>query len=127
MVEGKVEETFGPTLEEWLRDASSGKEERLRFLQNTLTLSGMLDGTIRYQLLHRVASAALEAERFHAAASLMIVHSFSVRRSGFSDFEAFARLFGVTIRAGVLSRLCMYAGIPVYAGWVEGDRRFVSA
>lgn len=32
MVEGKVSESFGPTLEEWRREASAGKEERLRFV-----------------------------------------------------------------------------------------------
>ena len=31
MVEGKVSESFGPTIAEWRRDASPGKEERLLF------------------------------------------------------------------------------------------------
>jgi hypothetical protein len=32
MVEGKVSESFGPTLGEWLGDTSPGKKSRLRFL-----------------------------------------------------------------------------------------------
>src|SRR6266480_537559 len=36
MVEGKVAESFGPTLEEWKREASSGKKERLSYIQSKL-------------------------------------------------------------------------------------------
>ena len=32
MVEGKVKESFGPKLDKWLANASSGKRERMRFL-----------------------------------------------------------------------------------------------
>ncbi len=33
MVEGKVAESFGPTLEEWCKDASAGKTERLAYIR----------------------------------------------------------------------------------------------
>jgi hypothetical protein len=39
MVEGKVSESFGPTLEQWRSEASPGKEERLSFFLRTLGLS----------------------------------------------------------------------------------------
>jgi hypothetical protein len=38
MVEGEVSESFGPTLGEWLSEASPGKESRLKFLLRTLGL-----------------------------------------------------------------------------------------
>ena len=99
MVEGKVNESFGPTVNEWREEASPGKGTRLSFLLKTLGLPKQVDGTIRYQLLHRAASAVIEGERFRAAAAVMLVHSFSPRRAGWSDYSAFLKLFGVT--AGV--------------------------
>lgn len=51
MVEGKVRESFGPTLVEWEIDVSPGKEERLSFLLLTLGLSALPRGEVRYQLL----------------------------------------------------------------------------
>jgi hypothetical protein len=57
MVEGKVSESFGPTLGQWRNDASQGKEERLRFLLSTLGLLKNPEDSVRCQLLHRAASA----------------------------------------------------------------------
>ena len=36
MIEGKVSESFGPTLDEWRSGASPGKKQRLTFLLRTL-------------------------------------------------------------------------------------------
>ena len=76
-VEGKVAEPFGPTLGEWLQDASAGKSVRLDYLKKRLCLRGDVSPDIRYQLLHRTASAVIEAKRFNASKAVMIVHSFS--------------------------------------------------
>jgi len=76
-IEGKVDEPFGPTVEEWLVDASSGKQERLGYLAKLLGLSEPVAGDVRYQLFHRTASAVVEAQRFGASGAAMIVHSFS--------------------------------------------------
>jgi len=82
MVEGKVSESFGPTLGEWRGDASQGKESRLRFLLSTLGLTEEPAGSIRYQLIHRAASSVITGEQFRAAAAVMLVHSFSEQRVG---------------------------------------------
>ena len=37
-VEGKVSEPFGPTVDEWIKNDSSGKQQRLTFLLNLLGL-----------------------------------------------------------------------------------------
>lgn len=127
MVEGKVNESFGPVLDEWRIEASPGKDERLAFLLRTLGLTGAPDGAIRYQLLHRAASAVLEGERYRAVAALMLVHSFSEQNTGWSDYEAFARLFDVRATIGLPQRLSGKTTIPLYAVWVRGDSAFLTA
>ena len=52
-VEGKVDEAFGPTVAEWIKEASPGKRVRLDAVCGLLGLPADLDGGIRYQLLHR--------------------------------------------------------------------------
>ena len=95
MVEGKVNETFGPTLDEWQADSTPGKKRRLALLLETLALPGTIDSAIRYQLLHRAASAVLEGERYRAKAAVLLVDSFSSKRTGWSDYRKFLELFGV--------------------------------
>src|SRR2546427_6672588 len=87
MVEGKVSESFGPTLGEWRSEATQGKEQRLQFLLRTLGLIEEPADSIRYQLLHRAASAVITGEQFRAAAAVMLVHSFSERRFGWTDYH----------------------------------------
>ncbi len=125
VVEGKVDESFGPLLGDWRRDASAGKEARLAFLLRTLGLAAPPADDLRYQLFHRAASALVEAERFRAAAALLLVHSFSERRSGWADYAAFLRLFGAEAELGTVQRLGGASAVPLFALWVPGDRRFL--
>lgn len=129
MVEGKVDESFGPLLGDWLEDAppDSGKKDRLAFLLKTLGLAAQPDDTIRYQLLHRAASAVLAGEQYRAAAAMLLVHSFSRRQAGWEDFAAFCRLFGTTPEAGRVERLEGAQAVPLFALWVPGDQRFLVA
>ena len=129
MVEGKVDEAFGPLLGDWLEDASpaSGKKDRLAFLLKTLGLAAQPDPTIRYQLLHRAASAVLAGEQYRAVAAVLLVHSFSRRQAGWDDFAAFCRLFGATAQAGRVERLPGEQAVPLFAVWVPGDQRFLAA
>jgi hypothetical protein len=125
MVEGKVNESFGPTLDEWRADTSPGKRERLDFLLSTLGISALPDGDIRYQLLHRAASAIITGEQYRAAAAIVLVHSFSEQRTGLRDYEAFVRLFGVQAVRDVVQRLTGEPSIPLFAAWVTGDCSFL--
>lgn len=93
-IEAKVAEPFGPTVSEWLADASPGKVERLTFLREKLGLHEDVSA-LRYQLLHRTASAIIEAERFGAAGAAMIVHSFSQTGAWRGDFMAFLTAMGM--------------------------------
>jgi hypothetical protein len=102
-VEGKVSEPFGPTIDEWDPSASRGRHKRLDFLCTTLGLSEPVPMSIRYQLLHRTASAILEAQRFHASTAVMLVHSFSQSEEWFSDFAQFTKLLGASVKLNGVS------------------------
>jgi hypothetical protein len=65
MVEGKVNEPFGALVSEWYVDPLPGKVKRLGFLYKTLGLTVEQIQDVRYQLLHRSASATIEANRYH--------------------------------------------------------------
>lgn len=127
MVEGKVKESFGPSLGEWRNDASPGKEERLGFLLRTLGLGAAPADDIRYQLLHRAASALITGEQYRAAAAVLVVHSFSQECAGWPDYQAFARLFGVEAELGALQRLGSAATIPLFGVWVVGNPLFLQS
>lgn len=124
-VEGKVDEPFGPTLGEWKADASTGKQTRLAFLQQVLGLTAPLADTVRYQLLHRTASAVLEAQRFGAGQAVVLIHSFSPENRWLADFAAFTALFGVDFQPGHLASATARDGMPLHLGWVCGDRKFL--
>ena len=121
MVEGKVSESFGPTLEEWLCEASSGKRERLSFLLRMLGLDAAPPGAIRYQLLHRAASAVVTGEQYRAAAALLLIHSFSEELVGWSDYQGFTRLFGIEAAHGSVQRLGSASPVPLFGLWVVGN------
>lgn len=118
-VEGKVSEVFGPTLAEWQSEPSEGKRKRLGFLTELLGLPCDIPATIRYQLLHRTASAVIEAKRFHATMAIMLVHSFSTEDSGLEDYQNFARLFGVVAEPNQLVCIGKHEGISMHIVWVR--------
>lgn len=129
MVEGKVDESFGPTVKEWLVQASAGKQKRLRFLVRSLGLGSQPQGAIRYQLLHRAVSAILTGEQYHAVAAILVVHSFSKKKgqAGWPDYQAFARLFGVDAVQGMVHRLSLGSSIPLFGVWVVGDQSYLQS
>jgi hypothetical protein len=126
-VEGKVREPFGETLGDWLKNASNGKRKRLAFICNLLGLTLPLPDHIYYQLLHRTASAVIEARRFKTDAAAMVVHSFSQERMWFKEFVQFASLFNVVVMANELIAARPNADPPLYIGWACGDCSFLTA
>lgn len=88
MVEGKVDESFGPCLTDLARNASPGKLERLHYLLSKIGLPCAPDA-IRYQLLHRAASAVITGEQFRAVAAGLLVHTFTRRNSGWNDYSSY--------------------------------------
>lgn len=126
-VEGKVAEPLGPLVSEWLADASQGKGERLRFLLDLLGLTSDAVMPTRYQLLHRAASAIIQAQRFTACEAVLLVHSFSREDAWFEDFTSFAALFGITPKLNEVSRVGNTGGVHFHVAWVRGDPRFLDS
>lgn len=120
-VEGKVAEPFGPTVGEWHDAPSAGKSKRLAFLASELGLLEPAPNSVRYQLLHRTASALLEARRFGASHALMLVHSFSQQHQWFEDYAAFAKLLGADVQVGAVSSVGQRNGVNLHLAWVCGD------
>ncbi|EFI34114.1 hypothetical protein Dthio_PD1455 [Desulfonatronospira thiodismutans ASO3-1] len=119
-VEGKVSESFGPTIQEWQAQSNPGKTARLEFLQRLLELDAV-PLSIRYQLLHRTASALIEAQRFNAQHALMLVHSFSQSHEGFQDYAAFAELMGGRASKEILNSAGSLSGTLLHIAWVQGN------
>jgi len=125
-VEAKVNEPFGPTLAEKRREASAGQETRLRYLHEALGLGQPLPDKIRYQLVHRAASALLTGRLFHARAAVMIVQSFSSDSRWYEDFAAFAAALGVSPTSGSVLTVPGVPSLPLYRAWCCGDPKHLA-
>ena len=125
-VEGKVAEDFGQTVAEWRlkKDEKTNKGQRLKFLLQELCLESIPEN-IRYQLIHRSASAIIEAKKFNIKNALMLVHSFSQTYEHFEDYNQFLSLFGLVSGKDSLTGPINLNGINLFFGWIKGDKRFL--
>jgi len=118
-IEGKAGEPFGDLVDKWF-DGSNTKRVRLEVLCRTLGLSTEQARPLRYQLLHRAASAVYEAKRYRTDLAGILVHNFSGDEAGFSDFCKFLQALGAKqSNAGTLSGPFVCEGVSLYAGWVN--------
>jgi hypothetical protein len=122
-VEAKVLEDFGPLLAEKRKGASSGQLARLSYLHTLLKIEHFED-TIRYQLLHRTASALLTAQQFHAESAVMLVHAFDCPPERQKDFSAFVTALRAEEIGPSVYRAVSFAGPRLYLAWCNGDRQF---
>lgn len=125
-IEGKVSERFDKPVDERFADPSPGESTRLQFLLELLELERAAVGSIGYQLLHRTASALLEARRFGARHAIMLVHSFSQELKHFDDFSNFVALFGQAATTNQLAKVRQFDEITLYLGWVVGDAEYLT-
>lgn len=126
MIEGKVNEPFDKTVAEWLRTPSDGKQVRLRYICQLLGLDPDQPPLhLRYQLLHRTASALIEARRFKTDEAAMIVHSFSSQRLWFDDFAALLDVLGISAEPDTAVVATLPSGQRLRLGWATGDARFL--
>ncbi len=95
------------------------------YLCDTLGIGPANVADIRYQLLHRTASAVIEARRFHAAV-MMLVHSFSLTHEWFDDFAKFAKLYDVEPMPNAVPKLECRGEIPLFIAWSVGDARYLT-
>jgi hypothetical protein len=120
-VEAKAGEGFDRTIASWLADAkpTSGKPARLAQLKSMLGIATELPETVRYQLLHRTASAIHEAERFGARNALLLVQSFSSDPESAAAYAAFCAILGCTNHAGNLVEGPQLGAIRLHFAWVD--------
>jgi len=124
-VEGKVDESFGEIVSKWKLKDRGGKEDRLKFLCDVLQLDVDRIDHIRYQLLHRTASAVIEAKKFNARSALMLVHAFKKTKENydqsFRDYGQFLELFGAEGKSDSIVSGGDIDSINLYFGWVRGE------
>ncbi len=104
-VEGKAKEPFGAVVSDWVRakgekgesdDPKPSRLKRLDYLAGQLGVALQPDSTLRYQLLHRTASAITESQLHAASAAVVLVHSFCREPDdNWDDYSNFARTVGV--------------------------------
>lgn len=123
-VEAKVDEEFGPTVGEKRAAPSAGQAKRLKYLHETLQCEELLPDSIRYQLLHRTASAILAARLFHAHVAVMLVQSFSPVGRWREEFEMFCRALGVSATSDAVVAVQRHKAPRLFVGWCTGEPRF---
>lgn len=125
-IEGKVEEPFGQVVSKWGPDSSPGKRERFDYLVDLLGLGAADLSQVYYQLLHRTASAVIEAKRFRADTAVMLVHSFSQSHTWFPEFCEFAAFFGIDAKLNGIYSCGQRSGVELHIGWVVGNGEYLS-
>ncbi|KAF0128495.1 MAG: hypothetical protein FD155_3237 [Bacteroidetes bacterium] len=124
-VEGKAKEGFDKTLGQW-KNLTSKKavETRLGYILEKIGVEEINLDDLRYQLFHRLASAVIMAEKFHAKNAIMVIQSFNDndKENHFSDFSAFLERYNFSsIEKSRLYKLTTVNGIEVFAAWVYSD------
>jgi len=124
MVEGKAREDFDVTLGVWKKRTSpQGVKARMADISENIGLAKTIPDNIRYQLLHRTASAVIEAKRFHAPFAALVVQSFVTddAQNHYQDFCAFVQLFDKTPAKDKLVEISQPKGCQLFAAWVQSE------
>ena len=59
--------------------------------------------------------------------AVLLVHSFSQERTGWPDYQAFTRLFGVEAEIGSLQQLGTASRVPLFGVWVVGNAIYLQS
>jgi hypothetical protein len=122
-VEAKVLEDFGPLLREKRASPSQNQESRLAYLHELLKVE-RFDDSVRYQLLHRTASAVLMAEEFHARTAVMLVHAFATPTERQGDFKSFCLAMAATEIAPGVYKVPTFEQPALYLAWCAGNEKY---
>jgi hypothetical protein len=121
-VEAKAGEKLDDFVKDWLpKDGErSRKPERLSALKIRLGIPDVDVSHIRYQLLHRTASALKEAERFGARTAVVLVQSFNraADDESWKDVLKFGEVMGVQVKEGGVVQSPRPTAVPLFVGWV---------
>lgn len=122
-IEAKAGERLDDLVRDWLpKDGErSRKPERLSALKSRLAIPDADVSHIRYQLLHRTASALKEAERFGASTAVVLVQSFNrvADEESWKDVLKFGDVMDASIKDGAVVRSTRPTAIPLFIGWVN--------
>ncbi len=122
-VEAKCGEALDRPVGQWLADATarSGKPRRLEFLRECLGLSGVEISGLRYQPLHRAASALVQAERFGARVAVLLIHSFGDHADDQSrdDYRRFAEAMACAPAFESVVQVGRDTKVPLLIGWLS--------
>lgn len=124
-VEAKVNESFGPTIGDWLQAGGRNRAARLGGICDLLHLPYPPKNDLRYQLYHRTAAAVIEARRLRRPVAAMIVQSFSSKNAWLRSFQEFAACFGMDLDAGTASETVLPDGLCLRMGWACGDPKYL--
>ena len=124
-VEAKVHEDFGPLVGQKRAEASAGQSARLTYLEELLNVA-RFDDRIRYQLVHRTASALLTAREFHAGSAVMMVQAWDAPPARRSDFEAFCLALSGEQLAPLVCQAPGFQSPKLFLAWCNGDPRFLN-
>jgi hypothetical protein len=91
----------------------------LAYLCDVLGITTDVALALRYQLLHRTASAIIEANRFMARPAVMLVHSWAQSLEGFDDYSAFVNALGGSSGVDSVTRVTTVSDL--FIGWVRGE------
>jgi hypothetical protein len=105
--------------------STQGKTIRLEHIMEHLDLTEQPLNHIRYQLLHRTASALIEAKWFHAKSAAMLIHSFSKNHKWFEDYSEFLNLFDRIGKPNSITLIGRKNGIDLYCAWVTGEEKYL--
>jgi hypothetical protein len=124
-IEGKVDESFDKSVEVWFDSKpSADKRMRLAYLCDLLGITTDDAMMLRYQLLHRTASAIIEATRFKAGPAVMLVHSWAPNLEGFDDYSEFVNSLGGSPEVGSVTRVT--TANDLFIGWVRGEPEWLA-
>lgn len=124
-IEAKAGEKLDDIVSDWLPkdNQRSRKPERLAALKLILGIPNTDVSHVRYQLLHRTASALKEAECFRASMAVMLIQSFNrvADEESWQDVLRFGEVMGVSVKEGVVVQSSRATAVPLYIGWVTSQ------
>lgn len=124
-VEAKVSESFGnKNLGQWLfhkdpKQSSENRQTRWDYIEAHLPVS-LTDSynEVAYQLLHRCATAVIEAKRFKLNHAFFVVQAFNSPDERFDDFANFCKAIDIQAERGQL-QITKVNDIQLYIAWVD--------
>lgn len=122
-VEAKVHEHFGPIVGEKRASTSTNQLTRLQYLHDVLKVQ-RFDDSIRYQLLHRTASAILTASDFHAPVAVMLVQAFDSPADRKSDFVRFCKATGANEVVPNVFSVPGFTDPKLFLAWCDGNAAY---